>query len=36
VIANWDAVFEAAAQRRVAIEIDGDPARQDPSSECCR
>ena len=29
VIANWDAVFEAAAQRGVAIEIDGDPARQD-------
>jgi putative hydrolase len=29
VIANWDRVFEAAAQRGVAIEIDGDPARQD-------
>jgi histidinol phosphatase-like PHP family hydrolase len=29
VIANWDTVFEAAAQRGVAIEIDGDPARQD-------
>ncbi len=29
VMANWDAVFEAAAQRGVAIEIDGDPARQD-------
>jgi histidinol phosphatase-like PHP family hydrolase len=29
VIANWDAVFAAAAQRGVAIEIDGDPARQD-------
>jgi histidinol phosphatase-like PHP family hydrolase len=29
VIANWDAVFEAAAHRGVAIEIDGDPARQD-------
>jgi histidinol phosphatase-like PHP family hydrolase len=29
VIANWDPVFEAAAQRGVAIEIDGDPARQD-------
>ena len=27
--ANWDAVFAAAAQRGVAIEIDGDPARQD-------
>lgn len=29
VIANWEAVFESAAQRGVAIEIDGDPARQD-------
>lgn len=29
VIANWDAVFEAAAERGVAVEIDGDPARQD-------
>lgn len=29
VIANWNAVFEAAAQRGVAVEIDGDPARQD-------
>jgi histidinol phosphatase-like PHP family hydrolase len=29
VIANWHAVFEAAAERGVAIEIDGDPARQD-------
>jgi len=29
VLANWDAVFAAAAQRGVAIEIDGDPARQD-------
>jgi putative hydrolase len=29
VIANWDAVFETAAKRGVAIEIDGDPARQD-------
>jgi histidinol phosphatase-like PHP family hydrolase len=29
VIANWDAVFDAAAQSGVAIEIDGDPARQD-------
>jgi putative hydrolase len=29
VIANWDAVFETAAQLGVAIEIDGDPARQD-------
>src|SRR3954467_13614083 len=29
VIADWDAVFESAGQRGVAIEIDGDPARQD-------
>jgi len=29
VIANWDAVFASAAQHGVAIEIDGDPARQD-------
>jgi histidinol phosphatase-like PHP family hydrolase len=29
VVANWDSVFAAAAQRGVAIELDGDPARQD-------
>jgi histidinol phosphatase-like PHP family hydrolase len=29
VIANWEAVFVSAAQRGIAIEIDGDPARQD-------
>jgi histidinol phosphatase-like PHP family hydrolase len=29
VIADWDAVFAAASERGVAIEIDGDPARQD-------
>jgi histidinol phosphatase-like PHP family hydrolase len=29
VIADWDAVFARAAERGVAIEIDGDPARQD-------
>jgi histidinol phosphatase-like PHP family hydrolase len=29
VVADWDAVFASAAERRVAIEIDGDPARQD-------
>ena len=29
VIANWDAVFASAALRGIAIEIDGDPARQD-------
>jgi putative hydrolase len=29
IVADWDAVFEAAAAAGVAIEIDGDPARQD-------
>jgi histidinol phosphatase-like PHP family hydrolase len=29
VMANWERVFAAAVQRSVAIEIDGDPARQD-------
>ena len=29
IVADWDAVFQAAAKRGVAIEIDGDPARQD-------
>jgi histidinol phosphatase-like PHP family hydrolase len=29
VIARWDEVFASAARRGVAIEIDGDPARQD-------
>ena len=29
VMAQWDDVFDAAARTRVAIEIDGDPARQD-------
>jgi histidinol phosphatase-like PHP family hydrolase len=29
VVADWDVVFRAAAQIGVAIEIDGDPARQD-------
>jgi histidinol phosphatase-like PHP family hydrolase len=29
ITADWDRVFEEAALRRVAIEIDGDPARQD-------
>jgi putative hydrolase len=29
VVARWDAVFVAAARRGVAIELDGDPARQD-------
>lgn len=29
VVADWPAVFAAAAERGVVIEIDGDPARQD-------
>lgn len=29
VVADWDKVFAAAAERGVAIEIDGDPSRQD-------
>jgi putative hydrolase len=29
VVADWDAVFAAAARLGVAIELDGDPARQD-------
>jgi histidinol phosphatase-like PHP family hydrolase len=29
VIADWETVFASAADRGVAIEIDGDPARQD-------
>jgi putative hydrolase len=29
VIADWDTVFASAAARGVAVEIDGDPARQD-------
>jgi putative hydrolase len=36
VAADWDAVFEAAAQSKVAIEIDGDPARQDVDFELAR
>jgi histidinol phosphatase-like PHP family hydrolase len=27
--ADWDAVFHAAAEHNVAVEIDGDPSRQD-------
>jgi putative hydrolase len=33
VTARWDEVFAAAARSRVAIEIDGDPARQDVDCE---
>ena len=29
VVADWDEVFAAAAERGVAVELDGDPARQD-------
>jgi putative hydrolase len=29
IVADWDAVCAAAAERGVAIELDGDPARQD-------
>jgi putative hydrolase len=29
VVARWDIVFAAAAELGVAVEIDGDPARQD-------
>src|SRR5688572_8996963 len=29
IVAEWERVFEEAAKRGVAIEIDGDPARQD-------
>jgi histidinol phosphatase-like PHP family hydrolase len=29
IVADWDAVFAAAAREGVAIELDGDPARQD-------
>jgi putative hydrolase len=29
VTANWETVFAAAAKANVAVEIDGDPARQD-------
>jgi histidinol phosphatase-like PHP family hydrolase len=31
--ANWDRVFDAAARTGVAIEIDGDPSRQDVDFE---
>jgi histidinol phosphatase-like PHP family hydrolase len=36
VAANWDAVFERAAASGVAIEIDGDPSRQDLDFELAR
>ena len=34
--ADWDRVFEAAAHHNVAVEIDGDPARQDLDFEMAR
>jgi histidinol phosphatase-like PHP family hydrolase len=36
VTARWDDVFAAAARAKVAIEIDGDPARQDLDFELAR
>jgi histidinol phosphatase-like PHP family hydrolase len=36
VTADWDKVFKAAARSRVAIEIDGDPSRQDLDYEVAR
>jgi putative hydrolase len=36
VTADWPRVFEAAAESGVAIEIDGDPARQDVDYELAR
>jgi putative hydrolase len=29
IVADWSAVFAAAADQNVAVELDGDPARQD-------
>jgi histidinol phosphatase-like PHP family hydrolase len=29
ILANWDTIFAVAADEGVAIELDGDPARQD-------
>ena len=34
--ADWDRIFKAAAERTVAIEIDGDPSRQDIDHELAR
>ena len=36
VSADWDQVFTAAARSRVAIEIDGDPSRQDLDYDIAR
>jgi histidinol phosphatase-like PHP family hydrolase len=36
VMADWDRIFEAAARTTVAVEIDGDPRRQDIDHELAR
>jgi len=36
VSADWDRVFDAAARSKVAIEIDGDPSRQDLDYDIAR
>jgi putative hydrolase len=36
VSADWDRVFKAAVKRQVAIEIDGDPSRQDLDFDIAR
>jgi len=36
VTADWDRVFAAAEKARVAVEIDGDPSRQDVDHELAR
>jgi putative hydrolase len=36
VTADWDRVFEAARRTNVAIEIDGDPSRQDVDFELAK
>jgi histidinol phosphatase-like PHP family hydrolase len=36
ITANWDRVFEAAARSGVAVEIDGDPSRQDVDHDLAR
>jgi histidinol phosphatase-like PHP family hydrolase len=36
VMADWDRIFEAAARATVAVEIDGDPRRQDIDHELAR
>jgi histidinol phosphatase-like PHP family hydrolase len=33
IVADWDEIFERAATANVAVEIDGDPARQDLDHE---